>query len=63
MTGPTGRLASILEKLDAPTRKAVLDHLRGGTSANWLSKVLARHGHKISPTTLKEQRALLKEKA
>ena len=60
MSEPTGVLAEILDSVDATTRELIYRHLVGGTSAVWLSEQLSANGFKISPTTLKEQRARLK---
>lgn len=59
MTEATGVLATILNSVDSETHDLILSHLKGGTSAVWLSQVLTEAGFTISPTTLKEQRARL----
>lgn len=56
----TGRFAAALDEMTHEERDAVLAHLEGGSSANWLSQVLNLHGYSISPTTLKEQRARMR---
>lgn len=54
-------LADALAKMDDQTREAFLEHLDGGTSANWLSDWLTRFGAPVSPTTLKGARAQRRE--
>lgn len=53
----TGGLARAMATMTGQEREALVAHLRAGTSANWLSDVLKRNGFDISPTTIKEQRA------
>ena len=57
MSAPTGILKEILDSVDTETASLIYGHLAGGTSAVWLSTTLTEAGFKISPTTLKEQRA------
>lgn len=56
----TGVLSEHLQSMPQRERELVLGHLRGGTSATWLSQTLSRHGYAVSATTLKEQRAKLR---
>lgn len=60
MSEPTGILAEILEQLDEPTKTLLLEHIVGGTPATWISAELTKAGYKISATTIKEQRARLR---
>lgn len=53
---PTGRLGEILSMLSEAERQSVLDHLFGGTSADWISQTLRTHGHEIGPTSIKVYR-------
>lgn len=49
-------LREALESLPEQGRSAFLEHLRGGTSANYLSDWLKRWGKPVSATTLKTYR-------
>lgn len=44
-----------------PYKEAVLDHLLGGTSADWLSGWFKRYGTPVGSTTIKTYRASLRE--
>ena len=56
MTKYTGRLQEIYVNLSEPEQDLFNEHFLGGSSAAWLANELTRAGHKISATTLKEQR-------
>ncbi len=55
--GPT--LTGVLEALTPAERAALVPHLLGGTSAEWLSLTLTEYGHRISATTIKTYRRSL----
>lgn len=68
MTGlpvkPTGKLADTLEAL-AEVKvpglvNAVEEHLKGGTSAEWLAECLTDCGYPIGATTIKSYRRRLR---
>lgn len=49
-------LSKALSKVGPEASEAFIEHLRGGTSANYLSDWLRRAGHPVSATTLKDYR-------
>lgn len=49
-------LQSALNAIGEPGATSFLAHLKGGTSANYLSNWLKRAGHPVSATTLKAYR-------
>lgn len=59
---PQGRLAEIFQVIERefaePGVDALMKHLLGGTSTNWLAEALSKDelGLQISPTTLKSER-------
>lgn len=53
---PTGKLKEVLESLPQPYADAALNHLNGGTSAEWLASVLTDAGYPIGATTIKQYR-------
>ena len=50
-----------LEEVGGEAREAILTHLRGGTSAAWLSDWLTRAGHPVSATTIKDYRKKVRD--
>lgn len=50
------KLDVALASVGQEAREAFLDHLQGGTSANWLSDWLSRAGHPVGATTIKDYR-------
>lgn len=46
-------LQSAIANLTADRRAAFLEHLEGGTSADYLADWLKRAGHKVSATTIR----------
>lgn len=55
------KVDEVLSEVGEEARNALLAHLEGGTSANWISDWLKRAGHPVGPTTLKEYRRRLKD--
>jgi hypothetical protein len=55
-TKPTGRLAEILATLQPDGREALEIHLLGGTSADWLARILTDEGYPISATSIRSYR-------
>lgn len=55
----TGKFAEVFDALDEPLQELLAEHLYAGTSANFISQEFERVGIKLSPTTIKEQRARL----
>lgn len=53
---PPARVKECLSALSPRAREAFLEHLVGGTSAEWLAGWLKRAGHPVSATTLKVYR-------
>lgn len=56
---PHGRMAEVLEEIQRQRPTAydpVVEHLLGGTSAEWLAKTLSQNGHRIGATTIKSYR-------
>ena len=49
-------LSEALSKLHPERREALVEHLLGGTSADYLSDWLGRAGTPVGPTTLKKYR-------
>jgi hypothetical protein len=49
-------LKKALNAIGEPGASSFLEHLKGGTSANYLSNWLRRAGHPVSATTLKAYR-------
>lgn len=58
-----GRLAEAVEGLGEDRRQAILPHLYGGTSADWISDWLTRAGHPVSATTIKRWRRNLERES
>lgn len=56
--GPT--LEGIWAQLGPEAREALLPHLVGETSADWLSTTLSRHGHYVSASTIRTYRRALR---
>lgn len=56
-----GRLKEVVYELPLAERTAFLDHLHGGTSAEWLARTLKNAGHPIGATTLKSYRAAARD--
>ena len=50
------KVETALQDLGPEASAAFMTHLRGGTSANWLSDWLTRAGHPVGATTLKDYR-------
>ena len=50
-----------LEEVGGEAREAILAHLRGGTSAAWLSRWLTKAGHPVSATTIKDYRKKVRD--
>ncbi|AFU62097.1 hypothetical protein D854_gp45 [Streptomyces phage R4] len=57
--GPT--LIDIWSDLVDEEREALLPHLLGQTSADWLSSLLRLHGHDVSATTIRTYRRALRQ--
>ena len=55
------RLEAIYGSLEAGERAALLAHLLGGTSAEWLAQTLTECGHPIGRSSIKRTRQKLKE--
>lgn len=53
------KLQAALLTLPPDALEQMLRHLRGGTSANWISDWLGRWGTPVSATTIKEHRRSL----
>lgn len=54
-----GRMAQVLNEIgqrDSKAHDALVEHLLGGTSAEWLAKTLTSNGHRIGATTIKSYR-------
>lgn len=58
---PPPTLQALLSELTAPQRAALVAHLIGGTSADWISNTLRDFGHSVSATTIRTYRRSLKE--
>lgn len=56
-------LREALSRHDAERRKALIEHLLGGTSADYLAGWLKRAGTPVGPTTIKAYRRSLREAA
>jgi hypothetical protein len=56
--GPT--LEGIWVQLGDEAREALLPHLIGETSADWLSATLCKHGHYVSASTIRTYRRALR---
>lgn len=54
-------LSDALSALPEEVAARFIEHLRDGTSADYLSDWLARTGHPVSATTLKRYRASIQE--
>lgn len=54
------RIETALAAMSEPAREAFHRHLIGGTSADWLSEVLAKAGTPVSSTMIKTYRAKLR---
>lgn len=52
-------LTAALSQVGPKATEVFMEHLRGGTSADYLSEWLTRAGHPVSATTLKEARKRL----
>jgi hypothetical protein len=57
--GPT--LIDIWSALTLEERDALVPHLTGQTSADWLSSILRIHGHDVSATTIRTYRRSLRQ--
>lgn len=57
---PPQTLNRIWGDLSDLERSALLPHLTGDTSADWLVGLLARHGYQISATTIRAYRRSLR---
>lgn len=57
--GPT--LIDIWSALTLEERDALVPHLTGQTSADWLSSILRIHGHDVSATTIRTYRRALRQ--
>lgn len=55
------KVETALSELGGDARDAFLAHLRGGTSAAWLSGWLTRAGQPVSATTIKEFRKRVRD--
>lgn len=55
-TGAPPVLEAAFSKIGQDATRLFMDHLRGGTSANYLSDWLGRAGAPVSATTIKEYR-------
>lgn len=53
-----GKVDEILRKMPADIADRVLDHIEGGTSANWIAATLTAHGYPVGATTIKAYRRL-----
>lgn len=59
----TGRLLEIVSELEEAEGNAVMQHLAGDTSAEWLSSVLTDAGYPVSATTIRTQRRAWRREA
>jgi hypothetical protein len=57
--GPT--LIDIYSDLTLEERDALVPHLIGDTSADWLASILRIHGHDVSATTIRTYRRSLRQ--
>lgn len=57
--GPT--LIDIYSGLTLEERDALVPHLIGTTSADWLASILRIHGHDVSATTIRTYRRSLRQ--
>jgi hypothetical protein len=55
------KVETALASVGGRAREAFLAHLRGGTSAVWLSDWLSRAGHPVSATTIKDYRKKVRD--
>lgn len=53
------RLELAMAAMDPATRKEFQRHLHGGTSADWLSRVLEQNGFQVSATSIRVYRRAL----
>ncbi|MGL5852629.1 MAG: hypothetical protein ACRCZD_17760 [Phycicoccus sp.] len=62
---PKGRLAEALETIRSTRPEAyepLIEHLLGGTSADWLAETMTEHGARVGPTSIKNWRISAREK-
>ena len=57
---PIGRLAEILASITPEANDALVEHLLGGTSANWIAATLTSEGYPIGSTTIRFYRQSVK---
>lgn len=57
---PPPALAGVWGDLAGLERDALLPHLLGGTSAEWLANLLSTHGYRISASTIRTYRRALR---
>lgn len=59
---PGPRLQAIWDSLAEPERAALLAHLAGATSADFLADLLGRHGHTVSASSIRTYRRSIRQK-
>lgn len=57
---PAGRLAEILACITPESNDALVGHLLGGTSAEWLATILTSEGYSISASSIRGYRRAVK---
>lgn len=50
------KMEAVLSSLGEEASSAFMDHIKGGTSARWLTEWLSRAGHQVGYTTVKDFR-------
>lgn len=55
------KVEAALVEVGEEARNAFLAHLKGGTSATWLSEWMTKAGHPMGATTIKDFRRRLKD--
>ena len=58
---PGKALSALWGRLETIQQEALLPHLLGDTSAQWLAETLTTKGHPIGRTTIKDYRRALRE--
>lgn len=57
------RLSAALEAMSETARAAFMEHLSGGTSADWLAEECKRAGIQLGATTIKNYRRTLRQES
>ncbi|MEU9126555.1 hypothetical protein AB0D08_00305 [Kitasatospora sp. NPDC048540] len=60
---PGPSLAAIFDSMSLGEQLALVPHLLGETSADWLAGVLRKYGHEVSATTIRTYRRALRQEA